>query len=118
VLAVPGPIDAPTSRGPNLLLRDGARPLLAPEDLLDAAQVCAAGDESELLAPELAPEAALLLAAVAHAPATPDELGQRLSWPAERLAASLLELELAELVREERDGRFAATSRARGAAEA
>ncbi|HEX2485541.1 MAG TPA: DNA-processing protein DprA, partial [Myxococcota bacterium] len=36
VLAVPGPIDAPTSRGANRLLRDGARPLLEVRDVLDA----------------------------------------------------------------------------------
>jgi DNA processing protein len=33
VLAVPGPITSPTSRGTNRLLRDGATPILAPEDL-------------------------------------------------------------------------------------
>ena len=36
VLAVPGPIDAPTSRGTNRLLRDGAKPLLDVRDVLDA----------------------------------------------------------------------------------
>jgi DNA processing protein len=33
VLAVPGPITSLTSRGTNRLLRDGATPILAPEDL-------------------------------------------------------------------------------------
>lgn len=33
VLAVPGPITSPTSRGTNRLLRDGATPILTPDDL-------------------------------------------------------------------------------------
>jgi DNA processing protein len=36
VLAVPGPITAIGSRGPNALIRDGASPILAPTDILDA----------------------------------------------------------------------------------
>lgn len=35
VLAVPGPITSITSRGTNRLLRDGATPILAPEDLAE-----------------------------------------------------------------------------------
>lgn len=36
VLVVPGPIDRPTSRGSNQLLRDGASPVLELADILDA----------------------------------------------------------------------------------
>lgn len=36
VLAVPGDIDRPTSEGCNLLIRDGAIPVLGPEDLVEA----------------------------------------------------------------------------------
>lgn len=35
VLAVPGDIDRPTSEGCNLLIRDGAYPVLSPEDLIE-----------------------------------------------------------------------------------
>ena len=35
VLAVPGDIDRPTSVGCNLLIRDGAHPVLSPSDLLE-----------------------------------------------------------------------------------
>ena len=35
VMAVPGPITSPTSAGTNQLLRDGADPLLHPDDLLE-----------------------------------------------------------------------------------
>jgi DNA processing protein len=36
VLAVPGDVDRPTSEGCNLLIRDGANPVLGPEDLVEA----------------------------------------------------------------------------------
>ncbi len=36
VLAVPGDIDRPTSAGCNLLIRDGAHPVLAAEDLINS----------------------------------------------------------------------------------
>ncbi len=36
VLAVPGDVDRPTSEGCNLLIRDGAIPVLGPEDLIEA----------------------------------------------------------------------------------
>jgi DNA processing protein len=36
VMVVPGPIDRPTSRGSNLLLREGASPVLELDDILDA----------------------------------------------------------------------------------
>jgi DNA processing protein len=36
VFAVPGDIDRETARGCNLLLRDGAHPVLGPDDLVEA----------------------------------------------------------------------------------
>lgn len=36
VLAVPGDVDRPTSEGCNLLIRDGAIPVLGPDDLIEA----------------------------------------------------------------------------------
>ncbi len=35
ILATPGPIDIPTSEGTNRLIRDGARPILTTDDILD-----------------------------------------------------------------------------------
>ena len=37
VLAVPGNINAPQSKGTNRLIQQGARPLLKPEDVLEVA---------------------------------------------------------------------------------
>lgn len=36
VLAVPGDIDRPTAAGCNLLIRDGAHPVLSPQDLIES----------------------------------------------------------------------------------
>ena len=36
MFAVPGDIDRPTSQGCNLLIRDGAIPVLGPDDLIEA----------------------------------------------------------------------------------
>jgi DNA processing protein len=120
VLAVPGPIDAPTSRGTNRLLRDGARLLLDVRDVLEAIGVevaIAPPAERERVRREvgepgdavrLSPLARAVLAALVETPATRDALGRRLAHPPEVLAPALLELELAGRVAEERDGRLRA----------
>jgi DNA processing protein len=115
VLAVPGPIDAPTSEGPNLLLRDGAAPALDASDVLralgrvDEAEAWlrrrrrARDDGGEA---SLAPEARAVLAALRGAPATRDELAARLGLPPATLAPRLLDLELDGRVAEDRAGRL------------
>jgi len=104
VLAVPGPVDAPTSEGPNLLLRDGAAPAL------DAGVVLRAiGREPpprRVETPPLPPLLAPLFAALQHAPATRDELAARLGLSPEELARRLVALELEVPVAAGRDGRL------------
>ena len=39
VLAVPGDINRPTSEGCNLLIRDGAHPVLSAEDLIESLEL-------------------------------------------------------------------------------
>lgn len=115
VLAVPGPIDAPTSEGPNLLLRDGAAPALDASDVLralgrhDEAEAWlrrrrrGAGADGDAA---LAPEARALLAALRGAPATRDELAARLGLAPAALAPRLLALELDGRIAEDRAGRL------------
>ena len=109
VLAVPGPIDAPTSRGANRLLRDGARPLLEVRDVLDANGVRVRHAPARRHAsPEAdaSPLAREVLTALADGPLERDALCRRLRRPPEALAAPLLELELCERVCCDRDGRL------------
>jgi DNA processing protein len=106
VLAVPGPITAPTSGGTNLLLRDGATPLLRVADVLDAAklEVCQPaalkGRRHRGLAGRV--RTALLRAALDR-----DELSAELACSSAELAVVLLELELeGSVVVDPRDGRL------------
>jgi len=83
VHAVPGAIDAPTSRGTNRLIRDGAHPLLECDDL-----------DLLLHAPRANPLRGHdeLLGALAS-PASVDALAARLRVPVDRLLVRLVELE-------------------------
>ena len=105
VLAVPGPIDSPTSAGPHALIRDGAKLVRDVRDVL-----C----ELKIALPEAPPPARApgpgdpllrsILATLRREPLTRDALAQRLARPPAALAAPLLELELLGRVREDRDG--------------
>lgn len=118
VLAVPGPIDASTSEGPNLLLRHGATPVLDASDVLRA---LGRTDEAEawlrrrsrgaetLVA--LPPDARAVVTALRRAPVTRDELAAQLGLTASQLTAPLLALELEGLIAEDRAGRLRIVAR-------
>ena len=110
VLAVPGPSGAPTSEGTNQLLRDGARPCLDASDVLDALGWSSEAPSSQgaMGRPTLPEDAGsrAILEALRDAPASRDELAQRLLLGPGEIASGLLELELAGWVAEDRDGRF------------
>lgn len=112
VFAVPGPITAPTSAGPNRLLRDGAYVVLEAADVLHElgipAPTGAASTSSEPAgdSPRRSASARAILDALEREPATRDELGRRLARAPEQLALDLLELELEGRVVEDRDGRW------------
>ncbi|MBV8301181.1 MAG: DNA-protecting protein DprA [Candidatus Dormibacteraeota bacterium] len=101
VLAVPGSIRSPQSRGTNLLIRDGARPYLGPEDLVQAVPGLAATGAGPAGGPSLAGLRRPLLEILERmgpTPVYPDELGQALALPAPLVAARLGELEVAGAV--------------------
>ena len=107
VFAVPGPITAPTSAGPNRLLRDGAYVALEAADVLRELGVpVLAGSEFASDSPRRTASARAILDAIEREPATRDELGHRLVRAPEQLALDLLELELEGRVVEDRDGRW------------
>jgi DNA processing protein len=132
VFAVPGPITAPTSQGPNRLIQDGAIPVLAPSDILEPLSRtfallltelrpgggdAAAGDPSVGEARRAAArrcmpnDAAItrsILAALRDTPMTRDQLARRLGLSVSALALDLIQLELDGRVAEERDGRLRA----------
>jgi DNA processing protein len=126
VLAVPGAVGAPTSEGPNQLLRDGAWPVLDASDVLAALGFGpatpveranrASRETSEarrraasthaLQRSLLDPATKFLLDAIRCDPATRDELAERLGLSPQGLARQLLPLELEGIVAEDRDGRL------------
>jgi len=122
VLAVPGPVTAPTSEGTNALLRDGAAPALSAADVLAAAGLGVLAEVSVPGGAEPTPDlpdpasgaAARIVAALLEAACTRDELGRRLSLAPPALAAALLPLELDGRVVEDRDGRLRALRVGRG----
>jgi len=106
VFAVPGPINAPTSRGPNLLLRDGASPALGADEILQELGVIRRAPVHQRPATPVAGPAREILDALADEPASRDELARRLGREPEQLALELVEFELAGRVEEDRDGRL------------
>jgi DNA processing protein len=95
VLAVPGPIDVPTSRGTNRLIRDGATPLLDPEELPALLGVAPANRRpADAPAPSLTPDEARVHGALTHDPIHIDTLALSVGLPMGTLLGTLLGLEL------------------------
>lgn len=106
VFAVPGPITAPTSVGVNRLLRDGAHPCLGAEDVLAELKMLPTLTVSAATDRRLKASSRQIVESLAAEPASRDELSRRLNREPEQLALELLELELAAVVDEDRDGRL------------
>jgi len=101
VFAVPGNINAPQSRGTNRLIRDGARPLLKPEDLLDILQLTHV--EAHREARQVLPvdeDEARVLKEIALEPLHIDEIRSRSGLPIEKVSATLTLMELKGMVRQ------------------
>ena len=94
VFAVPGEITAALSAGTNHLLRQGAAPLLGVDDVLGAIGV----ERAPPAAAPVSPEAADLLQLLADAPRSADELARACGGTSAEVAATLVKLELVELV--------------------
>lgn len=116
VLAVPGRVTSPASRGAHGLLRDGAAlvesaaDVLAqlPEPFRSAAAQRAAARAGAAAAPAVEdPTQAALLAAVGDEPVSVDELIARTGLRADHAAAALLALELGGQVRQLDGQRYA-----------
>jgi DNA processing protein len=101
VFAVPGKIYAPQSKGPNRLIRDGAHPLLSPEDLLEALNLTMITEhqKARVVLPEDVTEAALFNV-LGFEPMHVDEVGMRAGLPIEKVNATLALMELKGMVRQ------------------
>jgi DNA processing protein len=104
VLAVPGPVDARTSQGCNLLLSEGAHPCLSTDDVLVALElptrpVATGAEAGEGLAPtpdprpSPGPDGAAVLAQLGWRPSTLEQLAAGTGFDFRQLSVALGELE-------------------------
>lgn len=118
VLAVPGPADSPVSRGPNFYIKSGAYLAENAEDVIACfppeysfgLKRCASagpGGPAESALGALSPDALEAYRAIAECDEglSADEVTARLSWPVQRAAAALFELETSSLL-SSRNGRY------------
>ncbi len=116
VFAIPGSIRNPLARGCHALIREGAKLVEEPEEIIaDLAPGLRAALEGtqEVLSPadpDLTPDQSRLLAAMGQDPVTPDELTQRTGLPVEQISAALLLIELAGHVSSLPGGRYVRVS--------
>lgn len=101
VFGVPGSIFAPQSQGPNRLIKNGANPLLSPEDLFDALDLHMLDQKqaAQMVLPTDATEAALY-SVLDHDPKHIDEIGFKTGLPIEKVSATLALMELKGMVRQ------------------
>lgn len=129
VLAVPGSVRSPTSRGTNLLIRDGVRPFLGLEDLFESVPALQRGMAAAAPAPPSAddpddPASACQLAEdpllravldrLGADPLHPDSLAADLGVPAGHVAVALTTLQLRGAVRRLPGGLMAAACASAG----
>lgn len=103
VLAVPGQIYAPQSKGTNRLIQQGARPLLEPQDILDALKLeketVNEHRQAQLLLPADDVEASLMRVLEDEALHI-DEIGVQSGLPIATVSATLTVMELKGMVRQ------------------
>ena len=101
VFAVPGNVTAPQSKGTNRLIRDGAYPLLDPQEVLDSLNLTLVTEHRA--ARKVLPADGLeaqLYALLTDEPLHVDEIGLKSEIPIEKVTATLAMMELKGMVRQ------------------
>jgi DNA processing protein len=101
VFAVPGNITSPGSKGTNRLIRDGAQPLLHPEQILEELELTMVAEHrtARVVLPADAVEAQLFKT-LGPEPLHIDEIRSRTDLPIEKVTATLTLMELKGMVRQ------------------
>ena len=101
VFAVPGNINAPQSQGTNRLIRDGAQPLLNPQDVLEALNLTMVTEHRTIrVALPTDPLEARLFRLLTQEPKHVDEIRAQAEMPIETVSATLAMMELKGMVRQ------------------
>jgi DNA processing protein len=101
VFAVPGNINAPQSQGANRLIRDGAHPLLSPQDVLETLNLTMAAEQREArVALPVDASEARLLQVLGQQPIHVDEIRSQTGMPIEKVTSTLALMELKGMVRQ------------------
>jgi DNA processing protein len=100
VFSVPGKITAPTSKGTNLLIKQGAHPLLDPQDVLDMLNMTLV-TEQRVIRKALPgdPKEAVLYQTIGDEPLHVDEISSLVDMPIEEVTSTLALMELKGMVR-------------------
>ncbi len=100
VFALPGKITSPMSRGTNLLIKQGAHPLLDAQDILDLLNMSLISEQRSVQRTLPGdPREALLYQAVGDEPQHVDELCSLVNLPIEEVTSTLALMELKGMVR-------------------
>ena len=101
VFAVPGNINAPQSQGTNRLIRDGAQPLLNPQDVLEALNLTMVTEHRAIrVALPSDPVESRLYKLLSQQPMHVDEIRSQTNMPIEAVSAALAMMELKGMVRQ------------------
>jgi DNA processing protein len=101
VFAVPGNINAPQSKGTNRLIRDGAQPLLDPQDVLEALNLTMVTEHQAVrVALPTDPVESKLYKLLSHEPKHVDEIRAQANMPIETVSATLVMMELKGMVKQ------------------
>jgi len=94
VLAIPGSIHSPFSKGSHRLIKEGAKLVETAQDVLEELGMPAVRVESAAASEALKGNAERVWAALGHDPAGVDTLSERSGLPADAVCVALVELEL------------------------
>jgi DNA processing protein len=101
VFAVPGNINAPQSQGTNRLIRDGAQPLINPQDVLEALNLTMVTEHRAVrVALPSDPIESRLYKLLSQEPMHVDEIRAQAEMPIETVSATLAMMELKGMVRQ------------------
>jgi len=100
VFAVPGKTTSPMSKGTNLLIKQGAHPLLEPQDILDLLNMSIISDQRTVCKTLPGdPLEAKIFRVVGDEPLHVDEISSQTNMPIEQVTSTLALMELKGLVR-------------------